>query len=43
MHLLYGSVAEHVVRKAGCPVLAVCESGTSYIPEASDLMSAHAV
>ena len=43
MHLLYGSVAEHVVRKAGCPVLAVCESGTSHIPETNGLMSAHAV
>jgi universal stress protein A len=32
-HVMYGSVAEHVIRKAPCPVLAVCEPGIDYRPE----------
>lgn len=39
-HLLHGSVAEHVVRKAPCPVLAVCEPGVGYIPAMSAQPSA---
>ncbi len=38
-HALYGSVAEHVVRKAPCPVLAVCEPGAGYVPAVSAAIS----
>jgi nucleotide-binding universal stress UspA family protein len=31
-HFLVGSVAEHVVRSAACPVLTVHATGTEYIP-----------
>jgi nucleotide-binding universal stress UspA family protein len=34
-HVMYGSVAEQVVRKATCPVLAVCEPRADYMPTSS--------
>jgi universal stress protein A len=42
-HLLHGSVAEHVVRKAPCPVLAVCESGVTNITRTSAAVAAYAL
>ena len=43
MHLLTAVSPNTSSAKPACPVLAVCESGASYIPETTDLMSAHAV
>lgn len=34
-HMMYGSVAEQVVRKAPCPVLAVGEPGLAYRPDSA--------
>ena len=41
-HLLHGSVAEYVVRKAGCPVLAVCDSGVTRITGTAMVLEAQA-
>src|SRR3954451_10003570 len=42
-HLLHGSVAEHVLREAPCPVLAVCESGVTNITRTSAAVAAYAL